>query len=109
MHFYFKFIILFIFISFLQISCTKEIKQIETTKIFISEYLQNRNDEHYTSQSEKHDRGCIGFYTQHFDYSKLNSLKELEIKNLKKLTNLNWLVYKNYDQLIDFESVLNKK
>lgn len=96
-------------LSFFITACSSEDPKINIKSVFISEMLENRTDEHYTSDSEKHDKGCKGFYEKHFNYEQLNSLDSVNVNILENNTGLRWTKYYNSDKLIDFEAILKER
>lgn len=98
-------IFLFILSVLLLPSCSKKNAQLKKNSILVSEPLLNRINDN----EDKHDQDCIGFYTQHFPPSLLNSsfFNIDSLGSLEQKTGLRWNVISSDDSVINFLHIFN--
>jgi len=86
-------------------SCCNKECSIKKNTILVSEPLLNRINDN----EDKHDQDCIGFYTQHFPPSLLNSsfFNIDSLGSLEQKTGLRWYVISSEDSVINFRRIFS--
>ena len=93
-------------LSFAVISCSHK-ETNEYSHIFISDPLQNRIID--DGKMQKHDKNCIGFYTNHFNPKSIDGSKVISGADtyLNKVTGLKWKKYSQIDSIINFNHIFD--